>query len=395
MLVGTPWSNRLKAIVFGLGLGLALLTSGNWWRILIQHVPLCSQANCVADFVTFHAQGTLFWQDRHSLYDLDKQLEFQKKIAPTERVLPFVYPPITALFLAPLALLPFSSAFLIVTLANLLLVTASLRRLSSALSMTRDQSQWLALFALCNFGVQAVVFYGQTSAVVLYFMTRHIVAAEQRQDLNAGAWAGLLCIKPQYLPVPHLVFLLRRNWRGLAVGVVVSVILILGAFALIGPEATTQYFALARRMVSIDNDWWNQLGAMHNLRALMVYWLPASWQLYFWLAGCVGVIAAITHNNLRTGENPRDFAARWIVNLLGLLIVIPHLFTHDLTLLVIPAALLLSLGEAQVPVGVGVGLVALGMLPVVNYLLPTIMAATLLALFLLSLGLTRQRRKQS
>jgi hypothetical protein len=394
MVAGTSWSNRFKAVVFGLGLGLALLNSGNWWRILTDRVPLCGQPNCVADFVTFHAQGSLFWQDRHSLYDLDKQLEFQKKVAPTERVLPFVYPPITALLFAPFALLPFPAAFLVATLANFLLITASLRRLTTALSLTRDQLQWLVLFALCNFGVQAVVFYGQTSALVLYFMTRHIVATKQRRELNAGAWAGLLCLKPQYLPVPHLVLLLRHNWRGLAVGIVASVTLILGAFALIGPEATRQYFALAQRMVSMDNDWWNQLGVMHNLRALTIYWLPGRWQPYFWAAGCVGVIAALIFTNLRAGEDPRDFAGRWIVNLLGLLIVIPHLFTHDLTLLVIPAALLLSLGAAQVPLGLGLVLSGLGMLPAVNYLLPTIMATTLVALFILSLVLTGARRKQ-
>jgi hypothetical protein len=389
MVASISWSNRFKAIVFGLGLGLALLTSGNWWRILTDHVPLCAQPNCVADFVMFYAQATLSWEDRQSLYDLEKQLAYQKKLAPIEQVLPAVYPPSTFLLMAPLALIPFSTAFLAVTVLNLLLLAATLRLLTRALSLTRDQSQWLALFALCNFGVHAVVFYGQTSALVLYFMTRHIIATKQLQPHNAGAWAGLLCIKPQFLLIPHLVFLLRRNWRGLATGVLISMSLIIGGFALIGLETTKQYFSLAQRMVSADNDWWNQWRAMHNLRALTIYWLPGNWQPYVWAAGCVGVIAAVILINLRAGENPRDFAARWIVNLLGLLIVIPHLFTHDLTLLVVPAALFLSLRDAQVPVWLGVALAAVGLLPAVNYLLPTIMATTLVVLFLCSLRLTK------
>jgi len=75
--------------------------------------------------------------------------------------------------------------------------------------------------------------------------------------------------------------------------------------------------------------------------------------------------------------------------------VIPHLFTHDLTLLIIPAALLLSLCSAEVPVWQGVALAALGLLPAVNYLLPTIMAATLVALFCVSLALSKSQLRQT
>ena len=58
--------------------------------------------------------------------------------------------------------------------------------------------------------------------------------------------------------------------------------------------------------------------------------------------------------------------------------MLPHLFTHDLTLLIVPCALLLSLVKPQVPLGMGIGLVVLAILPAVNYLIPTIMAVALL-----------------
>ena len=81
--------------------------SSNWWNIYTHHVPKCQHENCVADFVTFYAAAQLIWDDRQSLYDLDRQQVYQNRIAPVEKVLPFVYPPITAAFLAPLALVPF------------------------------------------------------------------------------------------------------------------------------------------------------------------------------------------------------------------------------------------------------------------------------------------------
>jgi len=73
------------------------------------------------------------------------------------------------------------------------------------------------------------------------------------------------------------------------------------------------------------------------------------------------------------------------------MIVLPHLFTHDLTLLIIPCALLLSLTKPQVRPVMGIGLAALAILPAINYLIPTIMASALLMLFIASLFLARNK----
>jgi hypothetical protein len=395
MSPSAAWSRRVKAIIFGLGLGLVFHTSGNWWKIFIDRVPECGRPNCVADFVTFYAEAHLFWDEPQSLYDLDKQLAYQNTIAPTERVLPFVYPPITAALMAPLAWLPFPAAFLAMTIFNLALIIASLRLLIRKLSLTRDQSHWLILFALCNFGAQAVIFYGQTSALVLFFLTCHVLAQKRSSDVKAGVWAGLLSVKPQYLPIPHLVLFLRGKWSALLIGILMSAVLIAGAFMLVGIEASQQYFELARRMVTADDDWWNQWRAMHNLRALTIYWLPTAWQAPVWWAGIALALSAIIFFNLRLQNNLDSFAVIWIINILGLLIILPHLFTHDLSLLILPCALLLSVFKQPIPLVLGLGLVAAAALPALNYLLPTMMALMLATLFALSLilgstQLTRQ-----
>jgi glycosyl transferase family 87 len=395
MSPSAAWSNRVKAITFGLSLGLLFHTGGNWWKIFIDRVPECGQPNCVADFVTFYAEAHLFWDEPRSLYDLDKQLAYQKTIAPTERVLPFVYPPITAALMAPLAWLTFPAAFLMMTILNLALIIASLWFLIRKLSLTRDQSHWLILFALCNFGAQAVIFYGQTSALVLFFLTCHVLAQKRSSDVNAGLWAGLLSIKPQYLPIPHLVLLLRGKRRALLIGALTSAVLIAGAFMLVGIEASQRYFELARHMMTADDDWWNQWRAMHNLRALTIYWLPSAWQAPVWWAGIALTLSAIIFFNVRLQKNLDGFAAIWIINILGLMIILPHLFTHDLSLLILPCALLLSVFKQSIPLFVGLGLVALAALPALNYLLPTMMALMLVTLFALSLilgstQLTRQ-----
>jgi hypothetical protein len=271
-------SNRTKAVMLGLGLCLAFYTVGKWWKVYRYRVPDCGTSACMADFPTFYAQATLVWQDRAGLYDLDKQLASQRKIAPTEHVLPFVYPPSTAMLMAPLALLPFDSAFIAVTLLNVLLVGASLRQLKNHLNLGRDQWQWLMLFAICNLGVHATLYNGQTSALVLYLLTRCVLAQKQRPDYRAGLWSGLLSIKPQFLPVPHLALWMRGNHLGFFVGAALSTSLIIGGFVFIGADASQQYLQVAQRMSTITEDWWNQWRSMHNLRALTTYWLPANLQ---------------------------------------------------------------------------------------------------------------------
>jgi hypothetical protein len=383
--------NRIKAILVGVGLGLAFLMSLNWWNIYAYHVPKCSTDNCVADFVTFYAAAQLIRDDRQSLYDLDRQQLYQSRIAPVEKVLPFVYPPITAAFLAPLAWLRFSTAFLIMTLLNLLLIGQSLRLLIRGLNLSRDQSHWLLLFALCNYAVHGVIFYGQTSAIVLFFLTVHVLAERKAERPVAGIWAGLLCIKPQYLAIPHLVMLVRRRWREFLVGAAVAGLLIIGLFLWIGLAASAQYFQLARRMVTADSDWWNQWRGMHNLRVLIIYGLPPAWHAVAWWLLSAVIVGILIWINWPEANHRDDHATRWIVNCLGLLIVLPHLFTHDLTLLIIPCALLLSLVKPQVPPSIGIGLAGIAILPAINYLIPAIMACALLMLFTASLFLAENK----
>lgn len=387
----SSWPNRIKAILAGLGLGLALLMSMNWWNIYAHHVPTCSSENCVADFVTFYAEAQLFWDERQALYDVERQRAYQDRIAPVEKVLPFVYPPITAAFLAPLAWFGFSNAFLVMTLINVLLIGQSLRLLIRGLHLSGDQCHWLLLFTVCNFAVHGVVFYGQTSAIVLFFMTLYMLAQNQPERPMTAVWAGLLCIKPQYLAIPHLIMLVRRRWREFFLGAAISTTLIVGMFLWIGADASAQYFQLARRMVTADSDWWNQWRGMHNLRVLVLFGLPQPWHAASWGILSVIVIGILVWVNWRATKHAQDYAARWIVNCLGLLIGLPHLFTHDLTLLIIPCALLLSLLKPQVPPAIGIGLAMLALLPAVNYLVPTIMAVALLALFIGSLFLARHQ----
>ena len=384
-----PWTRRSKAIVTGIGLALAVLLSGNWWSIYVHHVPNCRLEHCVADFVIFYAQPLMLRENPHALYDLDQQLVYQQRFVPTDRVLIFPYPPITAALLTPLTLLSFSGAFLAMTVLNAILLYATLRRLVRELGLARDQTQWLVISTLCNFGILATLSNSHISIVVLYILTCHLLAQRKQHDVVGGLWAGMLSVKLQYLALPHFVLLLQGARRSLFTGVALAILLISGPFVLLGSHGFLQYVQILRRYSGSAHDWTNPLQAMHNLRALTGVWLPPPWDVILWLAGTVAVLSAVIWINQNARKGFNGFEICWIGNSIALLLLSPHLFTHDLSLLVVPAALALRIAGAQVPLWLGLSLVAVGILPAINYLLPTASAALLVILFVLSLRLTR------
>jgi len=379
------WSNRIKAIVLGLGFALTYYSSANWWSIFAHHAPACAPT-CTSDFVTFYAEAKLLREDMSALYDLNRQFAYQQQISPTTAVLPFVYPPLMAGIIAGLGWLDFSAAFVAVTLLNIALIGLSVKKLTDHFHLTTDQWHWLSLFACCNIGVHQLIYQGQTSALILYVTTQCVIAEHRFQHGQAGFWTGLASFKPQYLPLLHLSLLAGSKWRAFFVALLVSTILISISFIAIGMEASQQYFALTGRMMSDNSDWWNPLMAMHNLRALTAYWVPTEWRLIVWLAGTFFVIASMVFCNLRMNDRS-SFTGIWLVNILGLLVTLPHLFTHDLSLLILPCALFLDQFKEPVPISIGLGLIVLAALPIMNYVLPTIVAITLFILYVLSVVL--------
>lgn len=381
---GTALHGYVKAAAFAIGLVLASYSAINWWSIFIDHAPPCSP-ECASDFVTFYAAAKQVRNDAASLYDLDQQFAYQSQIAPLKQVYPFVYPPITALLISPVAWLSFSSAYLLMTLLNMTLVSVSIQRLIRSLHMSRDQSHWLLLFVFCNYGVHQIFYQIQTSVIVLCLLTCLVLADRASQLSRAGVWMSLFSAKPQYSPIPNLILLLQGKWRSLSLSLMLSAILTVGGFFALGVESVPQYLLLARRMATVEQDWWNPIGSMHNLRSVAIFWFPPAWKNFVWGLSSALVIGGVIWINLRARSYSVNFQLRWIANVLAILLVTPHLFTHDLSILILPCALLLSRMREPVPILAGTGLIALAVLPVINFAYPTMMAIVLLVLYVSSL----------
>ncbi len=371
-LMSSPaiWHNRIRALALGLGLGLSAIIGPCWWSIVRDHSPSCTEYK--PDFVSFYAAAKLMWTDRSALYDLEQQRLIQQPIDPPrgDWVLPYLYPPFFAVILLPLAWLPFSPAFIAMTVVNLALLIASMKILIQKLELNPQQSSCLMLATFCNYGVHYALLEAQTSFIALTLLVLFVTALNSPAAGKAGIWSGLLFFKPQLALVPLIVLIGRRKWVALGLTIVVVGLLALVSLFAIGLEGLDHYFTVSRRAMSGEAYFHimrpEQPERMHNLRALTYFFFIPPWRDYIWwilaLGGMVFVVVRSWANDGLQGISLRQ----WTSILVALILVTPHLHDHDLTLLIVPSAFFLKwAGDVVAPV-VSLALVVLGMLSLLN-----------------------------
>jgi hypothetical protein len=271
--------------------------------------------------------------------------------------------------LMPLGWLSFRAAFVGMTLVNISLLLLILRLLVKKLELGRDQTAWLSLTAFCSFGVHSVLLQGQTSLLVFFCLTAFMISARDKKEVTAGLSAGLNFIKPQLLAVPFVVLAFQRFWRGLIIaGLVVTGLALLSA-VLVGTRGIGEYIGLLKFYSTTPSGFGSYPEKMHNLRALVQYWVPFHVALYVWLA-LVVVIGLLTvwMNTLRN-QDAQASAVLWIGNFLAMMLITPHLYSHDLVLLLIPSALVLKLAGSSIPWFVSAALISLSALPILPLVL--------------------------
>ena len=360
------WTHRIAALSVGLGIAMCAVTLPCWWTIVRDHSPSCSVSK--PDFMSLYTGAKLFWTNRSALYNLEQQRLIQESIDPSrgDWVLPFFYPPFFAAFLVPLAWLRFSAAFIVMTVINIVLLATTIELLVRRLQLNRQQTYWLVLTTLCNYGVHYGLLEGQTSFIALLLLTLFMLTLRESGFASSGIWSGFLFFKPQLAGIPLLILLSNKKWRALE-----WAFLTLGLFALIslvgvGADGIKDYLALSAQAAA-GNDYLRiEPEGMHNLRALTYFFFPAPWRDAVWWAGTIVLVALIVARS-RASEKPNGiFFAEWITIAAALILVSPHLHSHDLTLLIIPFALVLKqVGEAVIPL-VALTLVIVGVLPLIN-----------------------------
>jgi hypothetical protein len=132
--------------------------------------------------------------------------------------LPFTYPPVAAILLAPFALVPFTAAATVLTLATIALLAmvlrAFLRRLAGPAAGSPWALAWLLPPALFLEPARDTLSFGQINVVLMTLVTLDCLAETPRWP--RGALTGLAAAVKLTPAAFVLFFLLRRDYRAAA-----------------------------------------------------------------------------------------------------------------------------------------------------------------------------------
>lgn len=185
------------------------------------------------DFLQFYTGAKLFAEgNSHSLYDFKAQIETQSVILHSQQdyLHPYIYPPLFAWVLQPLAVFDYRVAFGLWSLLGLFILGGV--------------GRWLRLrfvYSLGWFPVFAALSYGQNS-----FLSLGIIALmgwmwiAKKNPLGVGVAAGFLLYKPQLFVALVPIFLILKEWQILLGMILSGGIYLLLSYCLV-PEQTIEY----------------------------------------------------------------------------------------------------------------------------------------------------------
>ena len=312
------------------------------------------------DFTSFYTGALMLRQGLGSrLYDLAAQAQVQQALLRpygwvfADGLLPYIYPPFLAVLFVPLTWVSLQWAFILWNLANLALIITTVALLLA--QWRRLSPGYLAIstvIALAFIPVFQGVRNGQSSFLVLLALTLTYVAQAKKHEALSGLALAFGLIKPQLVVLFVLWLLVRRRWRALLAFGAAAIALLFVSCGITGSDGLMAYLPLTRQMLAWDGRYGIYPAVMPNLRGTVVRLshLHQAWQgsppstLATMLANVLFALPILwllflgwrTSRQGSMGAEDLCFAQTISAGLL----LSPHLYGHDLSLLVLGGFLL-------------------------------------------------------
>jgi len=312
------------------------------------------------DFPAFYTAGRIINEyPRGSLYNLELQQTSYREIAPATRTyLFFAYTPFFALFFAPLALLPYLTAFACWVLISLALFTVGFRLAWTAASLPRRHFTTGFILALSFLPFYSwCLLIGQTSAFGFFWLALAIYLDREGRRFVSGCALAMLLYKPTLLLLLVPMLLVTKRWRTLAGFCAGALVLGLVSLAVIGFSGIPEYL--------------DTLAYFSRAKAtgLHLIWLDVDAFSFFlpllgkntWLAVLV-LAALVTPFLLRAWR--RDPEGSFALAITWTLVLNFYVVIYDSTLIILAVVLSAgSLAHSQLPRGFRWLLLALFVIP--------------------------------
>src|SRR5678816_1313786 len=149
------------------------------------------------DFNVLYTGGQTVMNSPETLFDVKSHTAKTAALAAQHGVrlmgstTPWLYPAVTAWLYAPFALLPFTTAFWVMTAASVVALGATAYGMAGFLN-ARD-CRYLGLCMLATPAITGTLIHGQTAIFTLLLLTLGIYDTSENRR---GMWVGLLALKP-------------------------------------------------------------------------------------------------------------------------------------------------------------------------------------------------------
>jgi hypothetical protein len=253
-------------------------------------------------------------------------------------------PPFVAGLMQPLTLLPYGVAQAVWFVASALVVALSIALLWPDLRKLRGRwALTFALAAIASYPVYMSLLYGQLSPLVLLAWVLSYRLGVKGHPVASGLALSLSLIKPQLAVVPLLYLIVTGRWRTLAGFAGGATALACLSVALAGPYvAFVGYPAFLLESLR----WHQEFGVnridMFGWHAFIMRSLPGSDAAVDTLLAAALSAATLVAAAIVWRRQPRleDIWAPVLAIGAAAILVSPHVHTHDLLILMLPAALL-------------------------------------------------------
>ena len=343
------------------------------------------------DFAALYTGGLIVRQGNATkLYDLGQQARIQRQLLQREDVLIYFHPPFEALWFAALARLSFIKAYFLWGAINVFFWVCFQHLLRGHTPASGSFYRTLLLSSLfVPLGV--ALFQGQTSVPLLLLFTLTFVGLQRGRDFRAGVFLGLGLFRFAVVLPFAVICLLRGKWRLMAGFAAAASLLGVLSVMVVGGSGIRAYMNLLIDVVLHPDNlayWPIQVWDMPTLRGLVATFL-AGQHATVYASGLAMAFSAslVLFTVWRWRQNDR----RQSGNSLGLMfasglavaeVTAPHLYTHDLTLMLLAVCLVVSSPQWSVrsePRKVLIAALAILYTPPVYVLLPQWHATCLLA----------------
>jgi Glycosyltransferase family 87 len=283
------------------------------------------------DFIFFYTLGAVAPAgDPALLYDIDRLHARQTALLPEsapEVYLP-VYPPHLALLFVPFASLPYIIAAVIWTVVIIAVYAWVVRTTWQSCREALPDGAFVALAAAAFPPFWSLVLHAHNTIIPLTLFFLACRALQRDRRFVSGLLLGGLGLKPTFGVALAVVVTVTREWSMMA-GILTSALLQFAAvFAAFDGDAVGQYVRFMLRVLTVEHLIEPKPFEMHSMRALTRL-VPEPLDTVLWLIAS----AVVLERTVRVWTSGAPVAVRMGMLVLASVLVSPHLFMYDATVL--------------------------------------------------------------